>query len=267
MKHPKFFTPEGNITLERRAKIIEILENRGQVRVDDLSEFFGVSEVTIRNDFDKLEEKGLLIRTRGGGIKNQRVRIDYQLNREATHRLKEKQLIGRKAATLVKERDTILFDSGTTTLEVAKNLTATRDLTVITNALNIASHFMNDTNVNVIMLGGRLRYSTISLIGPIAEDAMRNLYCDKVFLGVNGIDSKYGISTTHVEDSHLNKMMMNTSKEIIVVTDSSKFLRRSFSLIAPISAVDTVVTDSAIPETELHNLQKAGVQVIIAEDA
>ena len=266
MKHPKFLTQEGNFTLDRRAKIIEVLEDRGQVKVNDLSKFFGVSEVTIRNDFEKLEEKGLLVRTRGGGIKNQRARIDYQLNKESTHCLKEKQLIGKTAAALVKDNDTILFDSGTTTLEVAKNLNDTNDLTVITNALNIASQFVNNPNVNVIILGGRLRHSTVSLIGPTTEDGIRNLYCDKVFLGVNGIDTRFGISTTHIEDSHLNRLMMDISKEIIVVTDSSKFLKRSFSLITPITAVDTVVTDSNIPEGELHNLQKAGVKVIIAED-
>ncbi len=267
MKHPKFYTQEGDVTLERRAKIVEELEHRGQVKVSDMSKCFGVSEVTIRNDFEKLEEKGLLVRTRGGGIKNQRARIDYQLNKEATHCLKEKQLVGKAAARLVKDKDTIIFDSGTTTLEVAKNLTDTNDLTVITNALNIASQFVNNPNVNVIILGGRLRHSTVSLVGPTTEDGIRNLYCDKVFLGVNGIDSHYGISTTHIEDSHLNRLMMDISKEIIVVTDSSKFLKRSFSLIAPISAIDTVVTDSNIPEAELHNLQKAGVKVIIAQEA
>lgn len=116
------FSSEGRKTLERRAKILEILENQEKVIVTDLSTIFKVSDVTIRNDLYKLEEKGLLIRTRGGAIKSQRVKLDYQLNKESTHHLKEKRLIGKKAAQLVREGDTILLDSGTTTLEVAINL-------------------------------------------------------------------------------------------------------------------------------------------------
>lgn len=254
------------LTLERRAKILEILERDGQARVNALSELFGVSEVTIRNDFDKLEEKGLLIRTRGGGIRNQRFRIDYQLNKEATSHLREKQLIGKKAASLVEDKDTILLDSGTTTLEIAKNLSSASDLTVVTNALNIADQFVDNLSVSVVMLGGHLHQSTVSLIGPMAEENVGKLYCDKMFLGVNGIDSKHGIYKAHVEDSHLKRLMMHVSKEVIVVADSSKFRKRSFSLLAPIADVHAVVTDSNAPEEEIQNLQKVGINVIIAEE-
>lgn len=115
------------------------------------------------------------------------------------------------------------------------------------------------------MLGGNLRHSSSSFMGPMTESNIKNLYCDKVFLGVNGIDSKYGISTTHIEDAYLNKLMMDISKEVIVVTDSSKFLKRSFSKIAPINSVNVVITDSKIPEGELKNLQTFGVKVILAD--
>jgi DeoR family transcriptional regulator of aga operon len=258
------FSSNGNITLDRRAKILEILEDIGQVKIFDLGKLFNVSEVTVRNDLDKLEEKGLLIRTRGGGIRTQRVRIDYQLNKESTHHLKEKQLIGKKAIELIKEKDTILLDSGTTTLQIASNLAQMKDLTIITNALNIASQFVDNENIKVVMSGGDLRHSSLSFIGPIAVNSIKNLYCDKVFLGVNGIDSKYGISTTNSEDAYLNNLMMDISKEVIVVTDSSKFLKRSFSKIAPINKIDIVVTDSNVPEEEVRNLQNSGVRVIIA---
>lgn len=264
MKPSNYFNSEGNITLDRRVKILEILENDGQVKVNDLSILFNVSEVTVRNDLDKLEEKGLLIRTRGGGIKTQRVQIDYQLNKESAHHLKEKQLIGKKAIELINEEDTILLDSGTTTLEIAINLVQMKNLTIITNALNIAGQFINNTNIKVIMSGGNLRHSTLSFIGPMAENGIKNLYCDKVFLGVNGIDSKYGISTTHIEDAYLNKSMMDISKEVIVVADSSKFQKRSFSKIAPITSIDIVVTDCNVPAEEVKNLENSGVKVIIA---
>jgi len=263
MKLSKISHFDGNGTLDRRAKILEMLEIDGQVRIGDLGELFKVTDVTVRNDLDKLEEKGLLIRTRGGGIKTQRVKTDYQLDKESTRHLKEKRLIGKRGAELVKEEDTILLDSGTTTLEIARNLAEMKNITIITNALNIAGQFINNSAIKVVMIGGNLRHSTLSFIGPLAENGIRNLYCDKVFLGVNGLDSKYGISTTNIEDAYLNQLMMDISKEVIVVTDSSKFLKRGFSKISPMTSVDVIVTDSNAPKEEVQNLQTSGVKIII----
>ena len=254
---------EGDLTLNRRKMILEMLEDKGKVRNNDLARIFNVSTVTIRNDLEKLEEKGLLIRTRGGCLKAERVRIDYQLNIESSQHLKEKRAIGKKAAELVMENDTIIIDSGTTTLELARNLSRYQNITIITNALNIASQFINNSNITVIMPGGNLRYSSFSLIGPIAEEGIKNLYCDKIFIGVNGIDSRYGISTTHLEDASLNKIMIESSKEVIVLTDSSKFLKRSFSLISPINKIHTIITDSGIPQDELSRLRNAGINMIL----
>jgi DeoR family transcriptional regulator of aga operon len=255
---------EKDFTLERRVKIIELLEKDGHVKVINLSEQFGVSEVTIRNDLAQLEEKGLLVRTRGGGMRTQRVAIDYQLNEKAKRYLKEKQAIGKAAAKLINENDTIIIDSGTTTQELAKQLKNFKNLTIITNALNIAGQFVNDEDTKVIMLGGLLRHKSLSLIGPIAETSLKNYFCDKLFIGVDGIDSHYGITTPNIEEAHLNRRMIEISKEVIVLTDSSKFLRRSFAHIATMDRIDTVITDSNIPEEELKNLRNAGVNVIIA---
>ena len=184
------------MTVERRAKILELLDQDGKVRVSQLKELFGVSEVTIRNDLDRLEQKSLLIKTRGGAIQSQRVRFDYEFNKELTLFLKEKQAIGKKAAELVREKDTIILDSGTTTLEVARHLTHFNDLTIITNGIKIAYELCRFPNLRIVMLGGSIRQSSLSLIGSMAEENLKNLYCDKVFLGVNGIDTKYGLFTT-----------------------------------------------------------------------
>lgn len=254
-------TNSASATLDRRAKIIEYIESRGQVNVVDLSKEFNVSEVTIRNDLAQLEEKGLLIRSRGGAIRSQRVGIDYKLNEKSKKYLKEKQAIGKKTVELIKDNDTIIIDSGSTTMEVAKNLSGFKNLTVITNALNIASILVNYENVKVIMLGGILRKNSLSLIGPIAESSIKNYYCDKLIIGVDGIDSEHGISTPNIEEAQLNKLMIEISKEVIVVTDSSKFSRRSFAYIAPISKIDVVVTDSNIPSKEYEALVNAGVRV------
>ncbi len=253
----------GN-TLQRRTKIMELLETSGMVKVSDLSKLFEVSDVTIRNDLAQLENKGFLIRTRGGGIKTQRTGIDYKLTEKAKKHSVEKQAIGKKAAELIKDGDTIIIDSGTTTLELAKNLSDIKELIVITNALNIASQLVDYELIKVIMLGGMLRHNSLSLIGPIAENNVKDFFCDKLFIGVDGIDSHYGITTPNAEEAHLNKLMIEISKEVIILVDSSKFLRRSFALIAPVSKINTVITDKNIPQEELINLQNQGVKVILA---
>ena len=250
------------LTIERRLKILELVNLNGKVSVNELSKRFDVSEVTIRNDLSHLEKKGFLIKSRGGGLKSQRVGIDRQLDEKAKINSKEKQAIGKKAAEIIKDGDTIIIDSGSTTIEVAKNLEYIKDLTVITNALTIASQLIRD-EVKVILLGGVLRNTSLSLIGPIAENSIKNFYCDKCFIGVDGIDSQYGIFTPNPEEAQLNKLMIESSKEVVVVTDSSKFNRKSFAFISPINKVNIVITDSKIPEEELKNLHNMGIKVIL----
>ncbi len=250
-------------TLNRRAQLLELLEKNGQVKVNNLSTLFGVSEVTIRNDLALLEKKGLLIRGRGGAIRNRRVAVDYTLSVKEKKNLKEKQAIGKKTVELFNKGETIILDSGTTTMQVAKNLSDFSDITVITHALNIASQLAQNPNIKVIMPGGFLRGNSLSLVGAMAEDIIRNYYCDKVVLGVDGIDSHYGISTPNMEEAHLNKTMIEVAREVIVVTDSSKFLKRSFAFIAPVSQIDIVITDPNLPDSERSRLEDAGVKVIL----
>ena len=252
-----------DMTLDRRTKIIEKLESTGQVKVLELSNEFSVSDVTIRNDLAQLEEKGLLIRSRGGAMRPQRVGIDYKLYEKSKRNLKEKQAIGKKAVELVNEGDTIIIDSGSTAMEVAKNLSKFNNITVITNALNIASQLASYDKIKVIMLGGMLRHNSLSLTGPIAENSLKNYYCDKLIIGVDGIDSQYGISTPNIEEAQLNRLMIEISKEVIIVTDSSKFLRRSFAFIAPMTDVSTVITDSNIPKEELQRLENLGIKTLV----
>jgi DeoR family transcriptional regulator of aga operon len=243
-------------------KIIELINSEGKVKVNHLSKIFNVSEVTIRNDLAHLEKKGLLIKTRGGGLRSQKMGIDYKLNEKSKIHSEEKQKIGKKAAEIINDDDTLIIDSGTTTLEITKNLQNFKNLTVITNALNIASQLVNYDNIKVILLGGTLRNNSLSLIGPLAESSIKNFYCDKLFLGVDGIDSGYGIFTPNSEEGYLNKLMIEVSKQVIVVTDSSKFKRRGFVHIAPISKIDMVITDSNIPLDEMKNLRNMGVVTI-----
>jgi DeoR family transcriptional regulator, aga operon transcriptional repressor len=251
-------------TVERRGIILEQLNSIGQVNVSELSEKLGVSEVTIRNDLANLEKKNLLVRARGGALKTVRVGLDFELSEKGKKYSKEKQLIGKAAASLVEDGDTIVLDSGTTTFEVAKNLTSYKDLTIMTNALNIARMLADYENVRVMMPGGYLRKKSLSLVGAPAEETFRNYYCDKLFLAVDGFDTAQGLSTPNVEEAHINKVMIEISRQVIVVTDSSKFLRRSFAFICGLENIDVVITDSNIPSEDKRILENANIKVIIA---
>ena len=257
---------EGASTVSRRIKILESLNTNGQVNVNELSESLGVTGVTIRNDLAQLEKKRVLIRARGGAIKMSQsfADEDYPLLDKQKKHILEKREIGKKAAELVDENNTIILDSGSTTYELAKNLKNINALTVITNALNVATVLAEYKNINVIVPGGMLKKNSLSLVGILAERGFKDYFCDKLFLGVDGFDLDFGISTPDPEEAHLNQIMIEISKEVIVVTDSSKFQRRGFALIAPVSRINTVVTDNGILPENKSKLESLGIKVIIA---
>ncbi len=252
-------------TAERRSIILRHLEENDQVNVVALSKEFGVSEVTIRNDLGSLEDKNLLVRARGGAIKASLVSRDLKLTEKNKKNLKEKKAIAKAATALINEGDTILIDSGSTTEEIAQLLSNYKGLTVVTNALNIVSKFTDNPNVSVIVPGGVLRHNSFSLVGMTSEQILREYYCDKLLLGVDAIDAEHGIYTPHIEEANLNKAMIEISREVIVVTDSSKFNKKSLTKIADITVIDTVVTDSGLPEASRKALEGNGIKVIIAE--
>ncbi len=258
-------TNKRSSTVERRKSILNLIGETGQVLVHDLSKEFKVSEVTIRNDLEQLEKKNMLIRARGGAIKTEgRVGIDHQLSDKDKLHYEEKARIGKRAAQLISANDTIIIDSGTTTMEVAKNLGHLSDVTIICNALNIVSQLIQLNSINLIIPGGYLRKNSLSLVGPLAEKNLQNLYVDKVFIGVDGFDTRHGIYTPNIEEAYFNEIMIKISKEVIVVCDSSKFLRRSFAYICGISKIHCVITDSGIQEEDKKRLEDAGIKVIIA---
>ncbi len=251
-------------TSNRRAKIVAQLEEQGQVQVSELSEFFKVSPVTIRNDLAYLEKKNILYRARGGAIKQMKVAMDLALSEKARRQSEQKKRIGLKAIDLIHEGDTIILDSGTTTMEIAKQLKKFHNLTVITHALNIAIELTGAPGIEVIMPGGQIRAKSFSLIGSQAERNLRDYFCDKLFLGVDGFDTIYGVSTPCVSEAQLNRVMVEIARETIVVTDSTKFGKRSLAFIVPLSEIDRVITDDGISEEDKQNLLNQKIEVIIA---
>jgi DeoR family transcriptional regulator of aga operon len=246
--------------------ILSQLEKSGEVNINDLSSTLGVSTVTIRNDLEQLEKKNMLLRARGGAMKisQDHVGLDYPLSDKQARHLLEKKEIGKKAVELIEERNTIILDSGSTTFEIAKNLGKFEELTVITNAINVANFLADQRNITVIVPGGTLRNNSLSLVGNLSEKGFKNYFCDKLFLGVDGIDSSYGLSTPNVEEAHLNQIMIEMSQKVIVVADSSKFGRRGFAFIAPITRIHALITDKGIPVEERNKLMGMGIEVLIA---
>lgn len=248
---------------ERRSKILEILDELGQVNVNHLSQKMNVSEVTIRNDLDKLEKNKLLVRAHGGAFKTNN--LGLAVSEKKNINLKYKRLIGKKATTFINKNDSIILDSGTTTFEISNNLRDIEQITVISNALDIVNNLSNFKNLQVYMPGGYLKEFSMSLVGPMAERNLKQLFCNKLFLGVDGIRAGVGVFTHHMEEAYLNQIMINIAEEVIVVADSSKFKKTGLAFIAGFDKIDMVITDENIEDKEKEMLIQNNVKVVIAE--
>jgi DeoR family transcriptional regulator of aga operon len=248
---------------ERRRAVLDLINHEGRVLVKDLAQRFGTSQVTIRKDLEVLHSQGAIYRTHGGALPVRTgALLDPSLReKEKLHR-KEKLRIGAAAARLVQEGQSVVLDSGTTTTMIARKLRELRNLTVITNAVNIAAELAG-TAVEVILTGGILRENSFSLVGPLAEETLRRLSADVLFLGVDGFDVHFGLTTPNLLEAKVNRVMIEIARRTIVVCDSSKFGRRSLSLIAPPSAVHQTITDSRIPKSDLRALEEAGIEVTL----
>ena len=246
---------------ERRRAILEILNREGRVLVLDLAKRFATSQVTIRKDLEDLHAHGLIHRTHGGALPAREGALEDPTLREKEklHR-KEKLRIAEAAARLVQEGQVVILDSGTTTTAIARALRHFQNLTIVTNAVNIAAE-LSGTAVEVILTGGTLRKNSFSLVGPIAEETLHRLNADLLFLGVDGFDVHYGLSTPNLLEAKVNRIMVEMAKRTVAVCDSSKFGRRSLSHIVPSSAVHEVITDHRIPRNDLRGLRDAGIEV------
>lgn len=254
---------------ERRAIILQDLKEHSKVSIADICKKFNISEVSIRKDLEILQDRNLLVRVRGGAIHlpetNRDNNDDVSIKYKTLYNYKEKRAIGKLAASMINEGETILLDSGTTTLEIAKNLHKFKKLTIITNAVNIGIELLSYKRFNVILLGGHLRETSQSTVGPLAESNLKVFYCDKLFLGVDSFNIECGLSTQNIEEANINQSMFSMAKEIIAVFDSSKINKRSFVFIAPVNKINTVVTDSSLSPNVRVQLKSMGIEVYLAE--
>ena len=259
-------TKDGNNNVvfreERLEKIIALLEKEDRLVTKNLPEILNTTSVTIRKDIAILEQRGLLKRTHGGAIKPRKLFHGLALNEKEKLNLEEKIRIAKKAAKLIYEGDTIILDSGSTTSFIAKEIKHMKGITVITNAINIVSILLN-SDIDVILIGGSLIKETSTLVGPLADDVLRKISADKLFIGVDGIDFEVGLTTPNILEANTSRVMMEMSGEIILVVDASKFGRRSLGVISKVSEVNSIITTKKLSENELKKFADYDVEVFI----
>lgn len=260
----KEMVKSGRNTLSRRSKIIELLNKKNVISISEISKMFNVSEVSVRNDFALFEKKGLLIRTRGGAISKQVSDFDLNLSQRLKQNFHQKQRIGKRASECIQDGNTVIMDSGSTVIEVAKNLKDKKNIKLITNSLPIAEIVADNEQIEAIITGGTLRPEMRSLIGNITEKTILNYRCDVAILGADGIDSEMGLYTNLENEASLVQSMIKISKKIIIVTDSSKFSNNRFAKIVDISDVDIIITDGGISTIDMQKINSQGVKLIIA---
>lgn len=250
-------------TIERHQKIINKLKQDGQIKVLDLSDELKVSSVTIRKDLKFLEDKGFLFRIHGGGTLHYPYTTDRHVDEKEKLSLTEKMEIGAAGAKLIQANDSILIGSGTTVVALAKNIQPKESLTVITSALNVALELTHHSKIEVIQLGGILRKNSSSVTGIYAENNLADFSCSKLFMGVDGIDLDFGLTTANVMEAHLNRQMIKVSQQTVVLTDSTKFGRRGFGRICGFEDISEIITDSGISDYTRKALEGHGIKVTI----
>lgn len=246
---------------ERLGRVLEELSANGSVAVADLSRRLKVSAATVRRDLEYLEEQHLLTRTHGGAVA-QMVSYELPLRYKSARRQEQKRRIGQAAAARVHDGAVIGLTGGTTTTEVAREVVE-RQLTVVTNALNIASELAIRPNIKLVVTGGIARPESYELVGPLADGTLADLHLDVAFIGADGVTVADGLTTHHEIEAHTDRALMDRASLVVVVADGSKLGRIAFARICPISAVHELVTDGEADPQELRALREAGLDVTV----
>ncbi|MFI1772392.1 DeoR/GlpR family DNA-binding transcription regulator [Thalassobellus citreus] len=249
---------------KRREKIIEFLQEDGSAKVVDLAKLFKVTEVTVRQDLEKLEKRGLIVREHGGAfLKNIE---DNVKNCSLVHQenLELKETIALKCLEYIEVGDTIILDSGSTTTEIAKKLIGFKNLTVITNALNIALMLGTEPGIEVIMTGGEFKPPTLSLTGQKAADFFKGLNVQKLFLATAGVSLKSGLTYPSISDLVVKKAMIDAADITYLVADNTKFGKSALASLGALSLIDYIITDSGIEEKDMEVFKRHEIEVIVA---
>lgn len=250
---------------ERKQAILEKLQQENRVYVSDLSRAFDISEVTIRKDLQELEERGLLKRNYGGAILPSKAVMETSLDILRLIKVAEKKAIARAAFECIADNDAILLDASTTTRELAALIRDSyKRLTVVTTAIQIAYELAQCEHIEVIQVGGMVRRSLYTTIGPLATMGLRSMHVDKAFFGVNGVDVSAGLTTQSLLECEIKHCIIEASKKTYVLADASKMRCISLGVICPINRVDYIITDNSISKEIANELLSSDVELIIA---
>lgn len=250
----------------RHRGILQLLENEGNVKVDNLSERFEVSEVTIRKDLAELEEQGLLQRTYGGAVYSHRSRFNVSFLEKLQIEAPRKDAIAQLALNYIHEGDTIILDAGSTTLSLARALQGKlRSLYVITNSVPAALE-LSRAGYEILLIGGQVRNHSLALIGPVAVTTLESFHADRAFLGTSGITLSHGYSTPNLLDAEVKQAMMHSADETYVLTDSSKFGHACLASFAQLSEVHFTLTDSGIPPEFREAFERRGIGLRLLDE-
>jgi DeoR/GlpR family transcriptional regulator of sugar metabolism len=249
---------------ERLRRTRQRIEENGYATVNELSMLFNVSPATIRRDLEEMVSLGWIRRDHGGALRIDSRMMESPVLKRMAAQAEEKRRIGQTAAALVNPGETIFIGSGTTTLEVARQLHVEESLTVITNAMNIADELVNNSQITLIVIGGLVRHSELSLIGHITEQALRELRADKVFLGIRAVSIRDGLTNNYLPEIMTDRAILQIASQIILVADHTKLGKVSTSHVAPISVIHTLVTSNQAPQAFVKELEAQGIRVILA---
>lgn len=244
--------------------IMDMLGRNGEVTVSELSEHFKVTNMTIRRDLELLESREMLARTHGGAVLTRPAVVEFAFAERSRTSMAQKRAIGKACAAYVKPGMRIVFDTGTTTLEVAKAVAQVPDLTVVTSSLPVAATLYHQETIDVILLGGTVRKRDPNLSGPLTEDNLKRFRADLAILGADAI-SEDGLFTTDLEVANVSRCMIEAAAESIVVADAEKLRRSSFVRIAGWADVGRLIIDSGITTAEYKRLQDVVRNVDVAE--
>ncbi|WP_274650602.1 DeoR/GlpR family DNA-binding transcription regulator [Paenibacillus humicola] len=249
--------------LERHRFIVDYLTTNKSADVSFLSEKLNVSEVTVRKDLRQLELDGLLQRSHGGAVLNERLFAEPSFMEKEDRLTGEKTAIAAEAAGLIEDGMTVALSSGTTVGRLARMIKDRTSLTVVTNAMNVASELTGAAGVQVYLTGGYIRPHTFALVGETAENALEGVYTDYIFFGTNGLSFEHGLTTPSMEEARVVRKLIDHAKHVVLLVDHSKFNHTAFYRIAAVDRVHTVITDREAPAEEVARLEAGGIRVIV----
>lgn len=255
-------TNETLLKAERHNRIRKLVEQTGRATVIELSEQFEVSEATVRRDLEELDGQGWIQRTHGGAVRIERATKEPPMLLRIEEGRLEKEKIGQAAAALVKDGETIFLGSGTTVLEIARHFPKDIHLTVITNSLPVVNELTSHPNIELIVIGGMLRQSELSMVGHITEQAVREFRADMVFMGMRAIDARHGFTNDYLPETMTDRAILAIAPRVIVVADHRKFGRVSSVLVGAVNIAHMIITDQRTPPETVVELREMGIDVL-----